>query len=385
VDPSTSVEDVGNPKRAKMIKVPFIDLGAQFRTIQSEIMSALTSVLNESAYIGGKYVETFERQFAAYSGRKHCIGCGNGTDAIEIALQSLGVGPGDEVLVPANSFIATSEAVTTVGAVPVFVDVDPTTYTIDPGKLEASLTKKTKVIIPVHLFGLPAEMDPILEFARKHGLLVVEDCAQAHGATYRGKKVGTFGHAATFSFYPGKNLGAYGDAGAILVDSDEWSLKSRAIRDHGALEKYQHLIEGRNSRLDGMQAAVLSVKLAHLESWTEQRIRLAKEYAQSLSEVEVVLPRYGEHSRHVFHLYVVQVDDRDRVKHQLQERGIGTGIHYPTALPHLKAYARFGFSKSDFPVSTALSQRILSLPMYAELTSEQTDYVSTTLKSVLKV
>ncbi|MCS7014325.1 MAG: DegT/DnrJ/EryC1/StrS family aminotransferase [Chloroherpetonaceae bacterium] len=363
------------------MKIPFVDLKAQYQSIKSEIDSAIANVISETAFISGKYAKAFEEEFAAYIGIKHCISCANGTDSIEILLKAMGIGHGDEVIVPANSWISTSEAVTTVGATPVFVDILPDYYTIDPSKIEEKITPRTKVIIPVHLYGLPAEMDEIMAIARKYGLRVLEDCAQSHGATYKGKMTGTFGDCASFSFYPGKNLGAYGDAGAMVTNDDEIARIARLIANHGQPRKNEHEIEGRNSRLDGIQAAVLSVKLRHLENWTEARRRNANLYRKYLSGTHVVLPKEPEYSRHVYHLFVVRVTNREKIIDTLRAEGIETGIHYPTPLPLLKAYQRFGHKPEDFPVASSQMGKILSLPMYPELTEEMIEFVAKKIES----
>ncbi|MCS6988174.1 MAG: DegT/DnrJ/EryC1/StrS family aminotransferase [Chloroherpetonaceae bacterium] len=364
--------------------VPFVDLKAQYLTIRREIDDAIAKVISETAFISGKYAKIFEDEFAAYLGVKHCVSCANGTDSIEILLQAMGIGRGDEVLVPANTWISTAEAVTTVGATPVFVDNHPETYTIDIGKIEEKITPRTKAIIPVHLYGLPAEMDEIMAIARKHNLKVLEDCAQAHGATYKGRKAGTMGDCASFSFYPGKNLGAYGDAGGMVTNDDDIAQKARMIANHGQVAKNVHKIEGRNSRLDGIQAAVLSVKLKRLDEWTEARRRNAALYDEWLSDLDIQLPIEPTHSRHVYHLYVVQVPNRDEVIAKLKADGIETGIHYPTALPFTEAYRRFKHQPSDFPVAHRQMSRLLSLPMYAELTEEMIERVCESLKQAVQ-
>jgi len=340
-------------------------------------------VVSETAFIGGKYAKEFEESFAKYIGVNYCVAVANGTDALEIGLQAVGVGEGDEVIVPANTFFATAEAVGNIGATPVFVDIDEKFYNLDPSKIEAKITPKTKAIIPVHLYGLPAEMDEIMAIARKHDLKVLEDCAQAHGATYKGKTVGTFGDVATFSFYPSKNLGAFGDAGAIISNSTEVAEKARLIANHGQFAKNRHTLIGRNSRLDGIQAAVLSVKLPHLESWLEARRKHAETYNKLLADSGLITPTAPEYSRHTYHLYVVQVPNREKVMAKLAEDGIETGLHYPTALPFLEAYSDLGYQPSDFPVAYSQIDKILSLPMYAELTDEMIETVCRSLKNAV--
>lgn len=357
------------------VRVPFVDLVAQYESIRTEVDAAIAGVISESAYIGGRFVKAFEEDFAGFLGAQYCVGCANGTDSLEILLKALGIGAGDEVIVPANSWISTSEAVTTAGGTPVFVDCDPHYYTIDTEKIEEKISPRTKAIIPVHLYGLPAEMDKIMAIAARHGLKVVEDCAQAHGATYRGRAVGTIGDAGSFSFYPGKNLGAYGDAGCMVTNDPELATRIRMIANHGRLGKFDHMLEGRNSRLDGLQAAILSAKLPHLRRWTELRRSHAAAYDHLLAESGIQLSQALEYSCHVYHLYVVQLSQRDHVRDELAANGIETGIHYPIPLPFLKAYARMGHSRDDFPVVSAASERILSLPMFAELTEQQLEKV----------
>lgn len=351
--------------------------------MKDEFDAAILKVVAETAFIGGKYAKEFEASFAEYIGVNHCVGVANGTDALEIGLQAIGVGVGDEVLVPANTFFATAEAVGNIGAIPVFVDIDENFYNIDSSKIEAKITPKTKAIIPVHLYGLPAEMDEIMVIARKHNLKVLEDCAQSHGATYKGKTVGTFGDVATFSFYPSKNLGAFGDAGAIISNSNEVAETARLIANHGQFAKNRHTIIGRNSRLDGIQAAVLSVKLPHLNHWLEARCKHAETYNNLLADSGLITPTAPEHSRHTYHLYVVQVPNREKVIAKLSEDGIETGLHYPTALPYLEAYSHLNYQPSDFPIAHSQMDKILSLPMYAELTEEQIERVCRSLKNAV--
>lgn len=365
------------------LTVPFVDLKAQYHSIKSEIDRAIAQVIENTAFIKSPYIAEFERSFASYLGIKHCIGCANGTDAIEIALRALGIGPGDEVIVPANTWISTAEAVTTAGATVVFVDNHPEYYSIDPTKIEEKITPRTKAIIPVHLYGHPADMAPIMELARHYKLRVIEDCAQCHGSTYQGKTTGTFGDIATFSFFPGKNLGAYGDAGGIVTNDDELARVCRMVGDHGRLGKYDHGLEGRNSRLDGLQAAILSAKLPHLPAWTAARKKNAARYDSLLSHLDIPRPIVRPDSSHVFHLYVVQVPERERVQEQLLAAGVATGIHYPIALPFLSAYKHLGHTPADFPVAHRGMSRILSLPMYAELTEEQLAHVARCLTESL--
>lgn len=364
------------------MRIPFVDLKSQYLSIKDEVDNAIQEVIHNTAFIGGQTVKNFEVAYAEYSGASYAIGCANGTDAIEIALQAIGIIPGDEVIVPASTWISTAEAVSAIGGIPVFADVLPKLYTIDPEDIERKITSKTKAVIPVHLYGLPCEMDEVMAVAGKYGLMVMEDCAQAHGATYKGKKVGTFGNAGSFSFYPGKNLGAYGDAGGMITSDPQVAENMRIICDHGQKEKHNHLIEGRNSRLDGIQAAVLSVKLNHIEKWTETRNQNARYCNEKLASAGLGIPEIPDHSRHVFHLYVVQVENRTEIMQLLGEKGIATGIHYPTPLPYLQAYSRFNHQPEDFPVSFGQKDKIMSLPMFPELTWEQIDYISEALLGV---
>lgn len=362
------------------MQIPFIDLNAQYLSIRNEIDETIQQVISESAFIKGKYVNRFEEDYAKLCDVKHCIGVGNGTDAIYIALKVLGVGPGDEVITVANSWISTSETITQTGAKPVFVDIHPDYYTIDTSKIEERITPRTKAIIPVHLFGQPVDMDAISDICRRHNLFLIEDCAQAHFAEWKGQKVGTFGIAATFSFYPGKNLGAYGDAGAIVTSNDEFAEKARMYANHGCLIKHQHKFEGINSRLDGLQAAILSVKLPHILDWNAKRLNNAKHYNKLLADNEgVTTPEIHPEGKHIFHLYVIRTQDRDKLQAYLKEKGISTGIHYPCPLPLLDAYSYLGYKKEDFPIAGNYKNEILSLPMYPELTSELIEQISKTI------
>jgi len=367
------------------MRVPFVDLRAQYLMIRDEVHPAVDAVISESAYIGGRRVTEFEHEFAEWVGIPHCVSVANGTDAIEIALRALGIGPGDEVIVPANTFIATAEAVTSAGARVVFADCEPDRFTVDVLDIARKITPRTRAVIPVHLYGHPADMQAIMLLAMQHGLRVIEDASQAHGARCRGSRVGTFGDAATFSFYPGKNLGAYGDGGAIVFRDADHASWARAYANHGSLAKYQHLMEGRNSRLDGMQAAVLSVKLRHIDSWNRNRRRVAARYAELLDGVSgVVLPRSADWAEHVWHLYVIRVADRDSVTAQLADRGIATGIHYPIALPFAEAYRHMRHTADDFPVASAQMGDLLSLPMYPEMTDEMIEYTVAALCTAIE-
>ena len=366
------------------MRVPFVDLKAQYHAIQPAIDAAIASVIKDTAFIKGKYVKAFEQAFAEAYGVAHCLGVGNGTDAIYIALKALGIGAGDEVITVANSWISTSETITQAGATPVFVDIDPDTYTIDAGQITAKISPRTKAVIPVHLYGQPAEIDQIAAICRAQGLHLIEDCAQAHFVTYGGRRVGTFGDIATFSFYPGKNLGAYGDAGAIITQNEELAARMRMFANHGALKKHQHQIEGINSRLDGLQAAILSAKLPHIHDWNRQRYEHARRYNQLLAGVAgVEIPVIRREHEHIFHLYVIRSGRREALRSFLAEQGIETAVHYPTALPLLPAYHYLGVSRDDIPVAAAYQDQILSLPMFPELSREQQDYVVEKIRSFM--
>jgi len=358
------------------MKVPFVDLYSQYQSIQSEIDTAIQNVIKETAFIGGKYVEEFEQNFATLYGVKHCIGVANGTDSLYILMKMLGIGNGDEVITVSNSWISSSETISQTGAKPVFVDIDPIYYSMDVNKIEAAITPNTKAIIPVHLQGQICDMDPIMTIANKYQIPVIEDCAQSHFSEWKGTRAGTMGIAGSFSFYPGKNLGAYGDAGCIITNSDELAKKCRMYARHGALKKHQHEIEGINSRLDGLQAAVLNAKLPFILDWTDKRIANAAQYTSLLKDNKnVICPEVRSNSKHTFHLYVIRVDRREELIAFLKEKGIETAIHYPEILPLLPAYSYLGLNKSDFGVSANYSSQILSLPMFPELSSAQINYV----------
>lgn len=356
------------------MKVPFVDLGRQYLDIKEDIDSSIQSVIREAAFIGGKYVKHFENLFADYLSMSHCISCANGTDSIEIILTAMGIGQGDEVIVPALSWFSTAEAVSNVGAKPVFVDVNVVSRNIDVESIESSITKRTKAIIPVHLYGNPADMDIVMMIAKKYNLFVIEDCAQAHGAQYKGVQVGTIGHAASFSFYPGKNLGAYGDAGAIVTNDNQIAAVCRQIANHGQEKKHNHLRVGRNSRLDGIHASILSAKLPYLEKWNSERIRVARLYDSLLSPA-AGKPAINNIDRHVFHLYVISVSKRDALAEYLSRFGIDTAIHYPTPLPMLKPYIS-DIYENQFPNAVKLTNSILSLPIFPELRNEEVEYVA---------
>lgn len=357
-------------------QVPFVDLYAQYLTIKKDIDYVIEDVIKCSQFVRGPYVEKFEQMFAQTMQRKHCVSCANGTDSLYIAMTALGLKPGDEVIAPAHSWISTTETITQAGGKVIFCDTDSDTFTIDPSDIESKITENTVGIIPVHLFGQAADMDKIMQIAKKHNLWIIEDCAQAHLARYKGKLVGTFGNAASFSFYPGKNLGAMGDAGAIVTDDDALAEKMAMFARHGGLKKGEHSIEGINSRLDGLQAAILSVKLPHLQEWTDKRRERADRYSKLLSNVPgIEIPRTAVHNQHVWHLYVIKYNDRDGLAAFLRDNGVQTVINYPVALPFLPAYKHFNHAFSDFPRAHDNQSAILSLPIYPELSNEQMDKV----------
>jgi dTDP-4-amino-4,6-dideoxygalactose transaminase len=366
------------------MRVPFVDLRAQYRSIHGEIDSAIQGVIDATSFIGGPAVRRFEEAFAGWLGAGECVGCANGTDAIELVLRAWGIGQGDEVVVPAFTWISTAEAVSNIGAKPVFADTLARKYTVDPASVRSRITPRTRAIIPVHLYGLPADMDAILAVARDHGLKVLEDAAQAHGATYRGRRVGTLGDAATFSFYPGKNLGAYGDAGCVVTRDAELARQLRRLSNHGQLQKHDHQIEGRNSRLDAMQAAILAAKLPHLDAWNEARRRHAERYSERLRASGLAPAAPPPESTHVFHVYAVEVPERDRVMSNLREHGVETAVHYPRALPEVPAYVKLGHDPKTCPVAVASAARVLSLPMFAELTEEAIDFVCSRLEEAVR-
>ena len=362
--------------------VPFADLHAQYLTIKSEMDTAVADVIRESAFIRGPYVQRFEEQFAAAMGTRHCVSCANGTDSLYIAMHALGVRPGDEVIAPAHSWISTTETITQAGGSVVFCDTDTSTYTIDTAQIEAKITSRTVGIIPVHLYGQPADMDAILAIAAKHKLWVIEDCAQAHLARYKGRMVGTMGNAASFSFYPGKNLGAMGDAGAIVTNDTALADRMAMYARHGGLTKGDHRIEGINSRMDGLQAAVLSVKLPHLMGWTQRRQALAAEYNRLLAGIPgLALPQVAAGRGHVYHLYVVEHAQRDALARHLNAHGVQTAINYPLALPFVPAYSRLGHRPADFPNAHRQQSRILSLPIFPEITETQMAHVASSISS----
>ncbi len=408
--------------------VPFLDLKAQYKQIETEVVPVVTQAMAAGMFIGGPQVAGFEEEFAAFCDSRYCIGVGSGTDALRFALMAAGVGPGDAVVTVPNTFIATTEAISQVGATPVFVDVDPKTYTLDPQKLSDLLKNKTqpnlsheildrdersgfhrdklnkpnrpnnphtpnkpfnqstdhprpKAVLPIHLYGQTADMDPILDIARQYDLVVIEDACQAHGASYKNRKAGSLSMAGCFSFYPGKNLGAFGEAGAVVTQDEDMAQKMRMIRDHGQAQKYFHDLEGYNGRLDAIQAAVLRIKLKRLQDWNQSRRKNAALYTELLQDVPgITLPVEAGFAESVFHLYVILADNRDGLQKFLSEKGVATGLHYPLPLHLQKAYAHLGHKKGDFPVAEHTAERLLSLPMYPELTAEQIDYVCSSIK-----
>jgi dTDP-4-amino-4,6-dideoxygalactose transaminase len=358
------------------MKVPFLDLKAQYLTLREPIHTALEAVLESTAFAGGPFVAKFEAEFAAYCGAPQAVGVGNGTDALWLVLVALGIGRGDEVITVPNTFIATAEAVSLCGATPVFVDVDPQTYNMDPAKLQQAITPRTRAIIPVHLFGQMADMDAILALARPHGIPVIEDACQAHGAQYKGQMAGTLGVAGCFSFYPGKNLGAYGEAGAVVTHDEALAAKIRILREHGQPQKYVHTMIGWNARMDGIQGAILSVKLPHLDAANEARRAHARLYHELLTGIPgISLPREAPYAKHVYHIYAIRTSSRDELIRQLGAREIACGIHYPVPLHRQEAYAALHIPAGSFPVAEQCAREYVSLPMFPELTPAQIRYV----------
>ena len=368
------------------MKVPFLDLKAHHDPLREEFVAAIAEVIDCGAFAGGPYVSAFEKDFAAYCRCEHAIGVGNGTEAIWLPLLALGIGAGDEVITVPGTFMATAEAITHTGATPVFVDVDEHTYTMAPAGLERALTRRTKAIIPVHLFGQTANMDPILDFARAHGLYVIEDAAQAHGAEYRGRRAGSMGDAASFSFYPGKNLGAMGEAGGVVTNNADLAAKVRTLRDHGQSQKYHHTMVGWNSRMDGFQAAVLRIKLRNLERGNDLRRAHAARYDAAFAGMdELVAPRAADYARHVYHIYAIRVQERDEVMRRLGEKGIGTGIHYPIPVHLQDAYGHLGYGVGAFPVAEQAAREFISLPMFPELSPAQIDWTIAGVREAVAV
>ena len=356
--------------------IPYLDLKAQYQGIKSEIDAAILRVLDSTQFILGEEVAAFEREFANYCQGSEAVGVNSGTSALHLALLAAGVGPGDEVITTPFTFVATVAAIRYAGATPVFVDIERDYFTIDPSKIESALTPRTRAVIPVHLYGQPADMDSIFEIARRRGLTVIEDAAQAHGSEYHGRRCGSLAEIAAFSFYPGKNLGAYGEGGAITTTRRDVATTCRVLRNWGEEERYQHRLKGFNYRMDAVQGAVLRVKLRHLEAWTERRAQVARWYGEALDPGSVRLPKERPGCRHVYHVYVVRSDDRDGLRHALASEGIQTGVHYPIPVHLQPAHADLGYRAGDFPVAEAVAREVLSLPIYPEMTREQVRMVA---------
>lgn len=357
------------------MKIPFVSFKPMEKELDKELRNAFERVYTRSWYIEGQEDKNFEKAFAEFCGVKYCVGVGNGLDGLMLALKALQIGPNDEVIVPSNTYIATALAVTYVGAKLVFVEPDIRTFNIDPSKIKEAITPNTKAIMPVHLYGQPCDMEPIMDIAKKHNLYVIEDCAQAHGAIYKGKTIGSFGTAAGFSFYPGKNLGALGDAGATVTNSAEVAEKVRALGNYGSDYKYHHILKGNNSRLDEMQAAFLGAKLPHLEKMNEERRRIAKKYLEGIKNSEIILPYVIDDVIPVWHIFAIRCQRRDELESYLKENGIGTNKHYPIPMHLQECYKDLGYKKGDFPIAEEISETELSLPMYYGMTDEEIQYV----------
>jgi len=367
------------------MKVPFLDLKAQYLSIKNEIDSVIQEVIDNTAFAGGPFVKKFEQQFAEYCQCKFAIGVSSGTSALWLALRGLGIGEGDEVITVPNTFIATVEAISMCGAKPVFVDIQPDFYNMESELLEKAITLRTKAIIPVHLFGQMADMDPIMDIAQKHGLFVIEDASQAHGAEYKGKKSGSIGDVGCFSFYPGKNLGAYGEAGAVVTNNTKLVEKIQMLRDHGQPKKYHHEFIGWNSRMDGIQGAVLSVKLKYLDRWNEARRNVAHFYKESLSSLDgVILPKEADYAKHVYHIFAIRIQNRNKLIENLAQKDIHCGIHYPIPVHLTNAYSYLGYAEKSFPVTEKCAKELLSLPMFAELKLEQIEFVAREIKNFVQ-
>jgi len=362
--------------------IPFVDLKAQYESIKDEVNAAIQGVLQTCQFTLGTEVAAFEAEFAAYCGAKHGIGVNTGTSALHLALLAANIGPGDEVITVPFTFVATVSAICYTGARPVFVDIDPQTFNIDAQAIEAAITEKTKAIIPVHLYGQPADMDPILEIARRRGLAVIEDACQAHGAEYKGRRAGSLADIGCFSFYPGKNLGAYGEGGMVVTDHPEYARTIRMLRDWGAERKYHHVLKGYNYRLEGIQGAVLRVKLRHLEAWTEARRAAAARYDRLFAGSGVLTPKAMQYARHVYHIYAIRTSDRRVWQDALHAQGIQTGIHYPTPVHLLPAFADLGYARGEFPHAEQAANEVLSLPMFPELTAEQCEVVARAVRGL---
>jgi dTDP-4-amino-4,6-dideoxygalactose transaminase len=368
------------------MKVPFLDLKANYLSVKDEIQASINEVLDNTAYILGNKVQSFENKFAQAHGVKYCYGLGSGTDANHLALWALGIKAGDEVIIPANTFIATAWGATLCGATPVFVDCSEASYNIDPSKIEQAITPRTKAIVAVHLYGQPADMDPLKEVARRHNLFLLEDAAQAHLAEYKGVRVGGLGDAASFSFYPGKNLGAYGEGGAVTTNDEKLAASFKMIREHGQSQKYHHEVYGHNYRMEGIQGAVLDVKMKYIQEWTEKRRKNASLYREMLGDIEEIqLPAELPYARHVYHLFVIQTKNREKLQNSLNENGIGTGLHYPVPLHMQNCFKHLGYKKGNFPVTEKLAENCLSLPMFPEMTETQVEIVANKIRSFFKV
>lgn len=365
-----------------MKQVPYFDLKAQYSGIRDEIREALDRVCQNASFILGEEVERFERSFAEYCGVKYCVALNSGTSALHLALVSAGIGPGDEVITSSNTFIATAEAISYTGAKPVFVDIDPASANIDPNEIEKAITRQTRAIIPVHLYGRPADLDPILAIAKRHRLLMIEDACQAHGAKYNGKRVGGFGHSAAFSFYPGKNLGAYGEGGALTTNDDEVAKLVRSLRTHGESSRYLHKYIGYNYRMDGFQAAVLNVKMNHLDDWSAKRRAFSSLYRQLLTDSHVQLPEDSPESECVYHLFVVYVDNRDQVRAEMEKRGVQTAVHYPVPIHLQEAFAEMGYRRGSLPFTERACERVISMPLFPEMSEEQVRYSAEAIAEV---
>jgi dTDP-4-amino-4,6-dideoxygalactose transaminase len=362
------------------MKIPFVDLKSLHSEIKDDLREVFDRVLDNSTFVLGPEVLRFEQEFAAYCGTEHCVAVNTGTAAIHLALAALSIGPGDEVITVPHTFIATAEAITAVGAKPVFIDINPVSFTMDPSLLEAAITRKTRAIIPVDLYGQVADMDPILEIANRHGIPVIEDACQAHGAEYRGRKAGAFGVAGCFSFYPGKNLGACGEGGAVTTNDADLALRIRLWRDHGSSKRYEHIFPGLNMRMEGIQGGILSVKLKYLDRWNDQRRQAASAYDKALADTDIEVPTEMDYGRHVYHLYVIQSENRDALREQLSDAGIESGLHYPTPLHFQEAYRFLGYKQGDFPVTERVKSRILSLPIYPGIDPKAVERVTSELR-----
>ncbi len=363
------------------VSVPFVDLRAQYHSIKAEVDAAVLALLDSTQFVLGRDVEAFESLFAPYAQSTRVLGTSSGTSALHLAMLAAGIGPGDEVITTPHTFIASVSAIDYCGATPVFVDIDPVSFTIDPKLIEDAITERTKAILPVHLYGQMADMDPIVEIADRHGIAVIEDAAQAHGAEYRGRRAGSIGLAGCFSFYPGKNLGAYGEGGAVSTSDDQVARTVQMLRDWGAEEKYHHVLKGFNYRLEGMQGAVLQVKMAYIEAWTEARRAAAGRYDEWLAGSGVEVPRQLDGHRHVYHVYAIRTDDRAGLQAHLTDQGVGTGIHYPIPVHLQPAFAELGHGRGDFPHTEAAADEVLSLPMFPEITPQQQDRVVTAVRA----